>query len=43
MYPHVYYSIIYNSQVSTSGWMNKENLVCVYVYVLYVCVYIIQR
>ena len=34
MYPHVHYSIIYNSQVSISGWMDKENLVCV----LYVCV-----
>ena len=35
MYPHVHYSIIYNSQVSTSGWMDKENLVCVYM-----CVYV---
>ena len=34
MYPHVHCSIIYNSQVSINGWVNKETnspFVCVFI------------
>ena len=45
-HPIVHSSVIYNSQgmeatkMSINGWMDKEEMVCIYMYMVYICMYV---